>query len=452
MITLQSYRRLRGLSMVAVLVAVLGAAGGPLLGQSFQGMGFAPGLEQRSSAHAVSADGSVVVGVVGRIGREPESQAFRWAVDGGYELLEDFAGGMLGGSAWGVTRDGMIVVGRGASVPANSDPYVVAFDRSDAAVWGRGISRLTEFVAEAGFPPSQIDDPVFFTSVASGASDDARVIVGSGSYLIDNAGRGVDRSEAFVWTDGVPELAFGAGDWQYSSAHAVSADGTVVVGSASVDNQSGTGNDTIWAMLRRGDGTVEVLSDRPGFGQSNSADAVSADGRFVVGDSDERAFRWSEDGGVQDLGLAGRFDQSDATGVSGDGSVVVGTLGVSGVFDIDAFVWIEHEGMRLLRDVVAPGSPAIAGWTALRATAVSNDGRVVVGYGRNPEGLFEAFRAELWSVCDAELNGDGVLDLGDIQAFLGLYLTGDLAVDLNVDGVVDLGDLQAFVAAFLAGC
>lgn len=51
-----------------------------------------------------------------------------------------------------------------------------------------------------------------------------------------------------------------------------------------------------------------------------------------------------------------------------------------------------------------------------------------------------------------DLNGDGVVDFGDIQTFIALFLAQDLAVDLNVDGIVDQGDIQSFVSLFLAGC
>ncbi|MFG0305590.1 MAG: S8 family serine peptidase [Phycisphaerales bacterium JB040] len=54
--------------------------------------------------------------------------------------------------------------------------------------------------------------------------------------------------------------------------------------------------------------------------------------------------------------------------------------------------------------------------------------------------------------CPAEINGDGVLDNGDIASFVALFLSGDIAADINADGVLDNGDVGAFVAAFLAGC
>ena len=54
--------------------------------------------------------------------------------------------------------------------------------------------------------------------------------------------------------------------------------------------------------------------------------------------------------------------------------------------------------------------------------------------------------------CPADLNDDGVLDNGDIGAFVTLFLASDPAADFNADGILDNGDIGAFVAAFLAGC
>ncbi|MFG0306432.1 MAG: GC-type dockerin domain-anchored protein [Phycisphaerales bacterium JB040] len=54
--------------------------------------------------------------------------------------------------------------------------------------------------------------------------------------------------------------------------------------------------------------------------------------------------------------------------------------------------------------------------------------------------------------CGADVNGDGVLDNGDIGAFVKLFLAGDARADFNADGILDNGDIGAFVVAFLAGC
>lgn len=54
--------------------------------------------------------------------------------------------------------------------------------------------------------------------------------------------------------------------------------------------------------------------------------------------------------------------------------------------------------------------------------------------------------------CDADLTGDGVLDNGDLGAFVGVFLVRDPSADITGDGIIDNGDIIAFVALYLAGC
>jgi len=56
------------------------------------------------------------------------------------------------------------------------------------------------------------------------------------------------------------------------------------------------------------------------------------------------------------------------------------------------------------------------------------------------------------ATCPADLSGDGVLDLLDVQAFAQAFTAMDPAGDLNVDGVYDLADVQEFLASFSVGC
>jgi hypothetical protein len=46
----------------------------------------------------------------------------------------------------------------------------------------------------------------------------------------------------------------------------------------------------------------------------------------------------------------------------------------------------------------------------------------------------------------------GVLDLGDVQAFVGAFVAGDPLADLTGEGVLDLADIGVFLSAFTAGC
>ncbi|MFT5424331.1 MAG: hypothetical protein ACI89L_002126 [Phycisphaerales bacterium] len=89
----------------------------------------------------------------------------------------------------------------------------------------------------------------------------------------------------------------------------------------------------------------------------------------------------------------------------------------------------------------------------------SNGANAVLAVGTGATALFRdrvAAAITTWENsgcgCPADINGDGVLDNGDIGAFVQLFLGGDLAADINGDGILDNGDINAFVQQFLAGC
>ena len=96
------------------------------------------------------------------------------------------------------------------------------------------------------------------------------------------------------------------------------------------------------------------LGDLPGGELSSSASAVSADGSVVVGSSSSKngneAFRWSKKYGIEGLGdLPGGEFRSAATSVSADGSVVVGSA--SSKNGIQAFRWTKATGLEGLGDL-----------------------------------------------------------------------------------------------------
>ncbi|MCA2665657.1 MAG: hypothetical protein IM486_14370 [Microcystis sp. M114S2] len=76
------------------------------------GLGDLPGGIFNSSATAVSANGSIVVGRGGVISVN-NSEAFRWTQATGMVGLGDLPGGSFNSIAWGVSADGSVVVGTG---------------------------------------------------------------------------------------------------------------------------------------------------------------------------------------------------------------------------------------------------------------------------------------------------------------------------------------------------
>src|SRR5262249_42234017 len=64
-------------------------------------------------------------------------------------------------------------------------------------------------------------------------------------------------------------------------------------------------------------------------------------------------------------------------------------------FVFEAFIWDSTNGMRKLRDVLISQGANLAGWTLTQATGISADGSIIVGTGINPAGNMEAWLARL---------------------------------------------------------
>ena len=166
----------------------------------------------------------------------------------------------------------------------------------------------------------------------------------------------------------------------------------------------------------------------------SDANAVSADGSVVVGQVDYgsggkyHAFRWTSDGGMQDLGdlTANGTGWSVAYSASADGSAVVGHASYA-AYGLHAFRWTIDGGMQDLGDLTASGTGSSA------ARAVSADGRVVAGQADYVlYGKYHAFR---WT------SEGGMQDLGDLTASgTGTSYTNAISADGSaVVGGADYG-------------
>src|SRR5262249_9835225 len=172
-----------------------------------------------------------------------------------------------------------------------------------------------------------------------------------------------------------------------SIAFGVDADGTVVVGESSGQ------------VFRWVNGTMTGLGFLPG-GKFSRANGVNADGTVVVGDAVDasartQAFRWTAASGMVGLGSLPGGNQSEPRGVNADGTVVVGeAIDASGTFQ--AFRWTAATRMQsVLTLLLAAKVVTMVGWQLYRATGVSADGTVIVGDGVDPRGQFQGWIARL---------------------------------------------------------
>lgn len=211
--------------------------------------------------------------------------------------------------------------------------------------------------------------PVGFTPQGTGSL--ALAISHDGLTVAGTASNGGD-ARGFRWTEsgGMKTLP-----WDYLDATTVSADGAKVAGAISGG-----------FSFRELGGGAFAYSD-----QNAPIFDGSADGRVLVGRWGSMAMRWVEGSAPEWIapnGAHGRSlgsplfqNTSYASGVSADGSVIVGGGGLPahGGFQ-EAFIW--REGVA----TVGLGTLSTAAGSTSSATAVSPDGLAVVGTSSEPGG------------------------------------------------------------------
>lgn len=194
----------------------------------------------------------------------------------------------------------------------------------------------------------------------------------------------------------VPVLKYSGAKNTY--ALGLSGDGKVVVGRAEKE----VGGD-VWGAGIRWDVTTSPVTQTQITNFSKpcgSANAVSANGQVVVGvfynssPSANRleAFRWLGSGDPTPMGVLSSYDDSsEALDVSSDGKVVVGYSKAPSGAEA-AFIWDSLNGMRDLQSVLAfhglsdQDGHSVTLWVLTQATGISDDGTVIVGVGKHPNG------------------------------------------------------------------
>lgn len=224
-------------------------------------------------------------------------------------------------------------------------------------------------------------------SRARGVSSDGSVVVGwsavGGGYYANY--RGFRWKNGTMISLGVLALS-GRGD---SYAYGVSSNGLFAVGAASTTDPFDPAHGYLGPHACRWNqsGGVQDLGTLANqLGDVSSAYAVSADGSVVVGKSQDaslawRAFRWTQSGGMQNLGTLGG-NSSAANGVSNDGTTVVG-VSTNSSNQSHAFRWTQPGGMQDLGTL---------GGNVSQAFGASGNGLVVVGGSKNASNQDRAFR------------------------------------------------------------
>lgn len=197
--------------------------------------------------------------------------------------------------------------------------------------------------------------------------------------------------------------------WDFSWGEAISADGSTVIVRAY--DQFGSNWRFRWSVR---DGLLPEPSLPAGW-RIALLRTLTRDGRGFAGSGinpagASRGVRWLDGVGLTDLGVLPGAGSSSATAMSQDGRVVVGSSGSSS--RPQAFRWVDGSGMQALG--------ALPGHVRSLAAAVSADGRMVAGTS-GPSGAEHGF---IWTAAE------GMIDLEQApqQTFSPRRVSADGAV------------------------
>ena len=206
---------------------------------------------------------------------------------------------------------------------------------------------------------------------------DGTQIVGSGS------------GPFYVWTQGEGVAVYGPpAGYVAWGVRGISDNGDYVTGSVLDDN--GLVQGFRWDF----EGEIDLLpilapldndSRNQGWDVSDGG-VVAAEGTTTDGFA---SYRWTEQGGVELLGeLRSAPYSSNPLDITPNGSIIVG--GTSIFSPSDAYLWVEGIGNRSIKHILERSGYDMSEWQ-IGASAVSDNGRVVVGAGVNPDGNREGW-------------------------------------------------------------
>jgi uncharacterized membrane protein len=311
----------------------------------------------------LSADGSVAVGYT--IG---DLEVFRWTqADSIVRIGGSTAALGVGGGEPRVSADGNLIT---AAIPAPDSLTVTQ------GLWTKGLGWQTLM------PPTL---PGGGTS--GGVHGISWGLSGDGSTVIGLYWLATQRAHASAWTAAGGLVDLGT-HGENSRANDANFDGSVIVGWSS-DPVTGAWQPAVWE-----DGGLTVLDES---GPICQAQRVTRSGHMIFGSSEDtvatqaQATIWTRSAGSPTgwqparLGvLTGTLPEegrSIATGGSFDGRIVIG-LNYFSNFNIGYFVWTPTFGVMSITEYLTTiGVSLPSSFRIERISAISEDGRVMAGYG-----------------------------------------------------------------------
>lgn len=396
----QNTARFRG-TATALVSILAGLATAPAMAQELE-THLADGTFE-TSASAVSADGSVVVGRTLASTLEGD-RAFRWTADDGFEQLTDTRS-----FANAVSADGTVIVG---------------------SIGIHGSTRAFRWTEAGGLMEVDLLDGGI-SADAYGVSHDGAVIVGR------SLGEG-NLATAVRWSaDGAAESLGMLEGGNRSTAYGVSGDGLVIVG------ESSSGTSGPWQeAFRWTEATGMVELGKLNNSDQSQARAASFDGSVIVGwardgeTQQQTAMRWTEETGMESLGILNDGTMSIAYDVSDDGLVIVGSAADGADNNITrGFRWTSDSSIQTVEDWLREAGADIASNVTRNAYGVNEDGTVIVGDTHDSRMFIARIAQSGGGDGDGDGSGNGKGNGGNPPP--GLITVDDLAASLTSSGAAN---------------
>lgn len=394
--TMRRSRNLRYLSAVSGLGVLLVSSS--LAQSSFQALGPLSEGEPWRFAR-LSRNGQAVAGALDANGT---ATPYRYTEMDGIVPVGDLPGGGTSGIAWGISQTGKFVVGQSSTAAG-----------SEAFLWSAAGGMIN-----LGDLPGNVTN-----GFASAVSQDGAVVVGTADAVYTWP---IITGQAFRWTqaNGMVGLGYLYPGQVYSEANAISASGDVIVGSSRGPQGGGLPQEAIrWTQATGmvGLGTLPNPVDHysVAYGITRSGDAIVG----LSGANDGyQAFVWRESTGMVGLGLGPSGNYSTAYGISADGATIVGMYNWDG-YHSQAAIWDATNGLRDFTAMLhSDYGLDVGNWTLEYCSGISDDGRVIVGDGIDPNGVWRTWLVTLDKpTCAADLDFDGSVGLTDLAALLSVF-------------------------------
>jgi|FLOH01.1.fsa_nt_gi uncharacterized membrane protein len=296
---------------------------------------------------------------------------------GGYTWTEEGGINNIGGMYLrGMNEDGLII-------GETTFPMIVADTLTDvaAAAYYDG----EEWVMIGPILGAQPFHPGMYQGAWAIAAD---TMIIAGMHWHDNY-----HTTAFVWTPEDPdgELLPDNGLTLNSRPNDMSADGSVIVGWASIDEDDHYTDRAAHAwILNELTGEYELVflgslvTGYPGY-YDGEAFGVSPSGNYICGSSPGAMFIWTEETGMQDIGFMEGHNPLEARALASDitdqGTAVGFAQEQTWVWAREAFIYTPESGLIFLKDSLENLGleDQFEDWSLAAAHGISDDGLTIVG-------------------------------------------------------------------------